>query len=228
MKRFYTHAAISDAPPHGILLDGKPVRTPARLPLALDSRNLAEAIAGEWAAQGETILPRSMPLTGLANAAIDRVAPDPSAFAVRLAAFAGSELLAYRADGPASLVARQTDQWDPWLAWAAQRDDAHFSLVVGILHKPQAPESLARITAAYGAFCPLQLAALDPVVTITGSAVLGLAVAAGEMDADTAYALGHLDAIWQEEYWGRDPLAEAAEAERRADLAAAVRFLRLL
>jgi chaperone required for assembly of F1-ATPase len=229
MKRFYTEAAATGtAAPFGVALDGRPVRTPARAALALPTAALAHAIANEWAAQADAINPRTMPLTGLANAAIDRVAPDPGSFAARLAGYAESELLAYRADGPESLVARQAERWDPWLAWAAAAHDARFRLVTGILHVTQPADTLAAITAAFAGLDPFRLVALDPIVTITGSAVLGLAVLAGKLDADAAYDLGHLDQIWQAEQWGDDPLAAAAEATRRADLAAAVRFLSLL
>ena len=229
MKRFYTLAAVTgDQPPHGVALDGRPLRTPARVPLAVPTRALADAIAAEWNAQGAEIVPRSMPLTGLSNAAIDRVAPDTAAFADGLSVFAQNELLAYRADHPALLVAHQAAQWDPWLGWARARYDIDFTLVTGIIHRPQPPATLTRIAAAYRAFDAFSLAALNPVVTISGSAVIGLAVAANAMDAATAWTIGHLDELWQAEQWGKDPLAEAGHHERQGDLAAAVQFLRLL
>lgn len=229
MKRFYTAAAVTgDAAPFGVALDSRPLRTPARATLAVPTLALASAIAAEWNGQGEEILPRSMPLTGLANAAIDRVAPDPQAFADTLSRFAENELLAYRADGPAPLVARQAGVWDPLLAWSRGRYDVDFGLVAGIIHQPQPPATLARIAAAYRAFDAFRLAALNPVVTISGSAVIGLAVAEGRIDAGDAWDIGHLDELWQAEQWGKDPLAEAGHRERQGDLAAAVRFLRLL
>ncbi len=229
MKRFWTTATA--APADGgwtVLLDGRPVRTPARAPLIVPGEALAEAIAAEWAAQGETVNPRAMPLTGLANAAIDRVAADPASFVTRLAAYAGSDVIAYRADGPASLLAAQAAAWDSWIDWLARRYDAAITVTTGIVHVAQPPATLARVEAAFAALTPFQLVAMDPIVTITGSAVLALAVAAGELDADAAYDAAHVDARWQEEQWGRDPLAEQAEAARRADLQAAVRFLRLV
>jgi chaperone required for assembly of F1-ATPase len=229
VRRFWTKAAA--APTEGgmgVLLDGRPVRTPARALLAVPSAALAEAIAGEWDAQGEQINPRAMPLTGLANAAIDRVMPDRERFAARLAAYAESELIAYRADGPESLVKAQADAWDRWVAWLARRYDVGLSITSGILHVAQPPATLARLRSAFAAFDPFRLTALDPVVTITGSAVLALAVADGELDAQAAYDIAHVDARWQEEQWGRDELAAKAENARRADLASAVRFLRLL
>lgn len=228
MKRFYKQAAVTGDGPFGVALDGKPLRTPARAALAVPTLALAEAIAGEWNGQGEQIVPRSMPLTGLANAAIDRVAPDVTGFSDGLSVFAENELLAYRAEHPPALVARQAEGWDPWLAWARGRYDVDFTLVGGIIHRPQPAAMLARIAAAYRAFDAFRLAALNPVVTICGSAVLGLAVAEGVMDADTAWHVGHLDELWQAEQWGKDPLAEAGHAERQADLGAAVSMLRLL
>lgn len=229
MKRFWTTAAVTQAASGwGVALDGKPLRTPARAPLAVPTAALAHAIAAEWNAQGDVVNPRSLPMTGLANAAIDRVAPDVAAFADGLAVFAENELLAYRADYPPPLVAHQAAQWDPWLAWARQRYDIEFTTVTGIIHRPQPPATLARITAAYRAFDMFRLAALNPVVTISGSALIGLAVADGAMDAATAWEIGHLDELWQAEQWGKDPLAEAGHAERQADLGAAVSMLGLL
>lgn len=225
MKRFYTAAAATAE--RGVTLDGRPLRTPARALLTVPTDALAAAIAAEWNAQGDRIDPRAMPLTGLANAAIDRVAPDPNTFARSLSVFAESELLAYRADGPAPLLARQAAVWDPLLDWARQRYDIGFTLITGILHVPQPPATLARINAAYAAFDAFRLAALNPVVTICGSAVIGLAVAEARLDAEAAWEAGQLDELWQAEQWGKDPLAEAAERERRNGLAAAVRFLSL-
>lgn len=228
MKRFYKLAEISGTGPFGVTLDGRPLRTPGRLALDMPTRVLAAAIADEWNSQGDAIVPRSMPLTGLANAAIERIAPDIASFAAGLARFSETELLAYRADHPAPLVARQQAKWDPLLAWARRRYDVDFRLVTGVIHQPQPPATLARIGAAYAAFDAFRLAALNPVVTICGSAVIGLAVAEGEIDAGAAWALGHLDELWQAEQWGKDPLAEAGHAERQAELAAAVGLLRLL
>jgi chaperone required for assembly of F1-ATPase len=229
VKRFYQHAAVTgDAAAYGVALDTRPLRTPSRTPLAVPTQALAEAIAAEWNGQGERIDPRAMPLTGLANAAIDRVAPDIAAFADGLAVYAESELLAYRADYPPALVAHQAAHWDPWLGWAQARYDIALTLVTGIIHQPQPPATLARIVAAYRAFDSFRLAALSPVVTISGSAIIGLAVADNAMCAEEAWTIGHLDELWQAEQWGKDPLAEAGHQERQRDLAAAVAMLRLL
>ncbi|RYY36816.1 MAG: ATPase, partial [Sphingomonadales bacterium] len=123
MKRFWKDVTLAE---RGIALDGKPVRTPRRAALTLPSDALAEAVADEWRGVGDTVDPRAMPLTGLANAAIDIVAADPPAFAAGLAAYGESDLLCYRAELPAPLVERQAAAWDPLLDWARGRYDVHF------------------------------------------------------------------------------------------------------
>jgi len=226
VKRFYKEATVGEG--NRILLDGRPVRTPGRVPLALPNARLAEAIADEWTAQGKDIDPRAMRLTGLANAAIDRIAPDPAAFAQGLAAYGESDLLCYRADGPAALVARQIEMWEPPLAWARARYDVKFEVVAGIIHKPQPPETVARLAAALAARDPFELAGLSPLVTISGSLIVALALAEGAIGLDAAWAAAALDELWQAQNWGEDADAARALAARRADFAAAARFLSLL
>jgi chaperone required for assembly of F1-ATPase len=229
VRRFYKEAALRPAAGgYEILLDGRPVKSPAKNPLLVPADRLGQAIVGEWSAQGEKIDPRTMPLTGLANAAIDRVAPDPTAFAAALAAYGETDLLCYRAEGPASLVARQQEQWDALLAWARRRFDIDFEIVGGIIHRPQPArtlEQLAKATAARDAF---QLAALSPLVTISGSLVIALALTEGAVDLDTAWAAASLDEAWQAEQWGEDAEAAAVLENRRRDFEAAYRFLQLL
>ncbi|HST35088.1 MAG TPA: ATP12 family protein [Allosphingosinicella sp.] len=226
MRRFYKEAA-ADAE-RRILLDGRPVKTPARTDLAPPTAALAEAIADEWNAQGPTIDPRAMPLTGLANAAIDRVAPDRAAFALGLAAYGESDLLYYRAEGPGPLVARQTELWDPILAWAQQCYDVVFELATGVIHMQQPGETVARLHAAVAEHTPFQLAGLSPLVTVSGSLLIALAVAEGALGLDDAWAAATLDEQWQAEHWGEDAEASAALAARYRDFAAAARFLALL
>lgn len=223
MKRFWTEVTIDEA--RVVSLDGRPVRTPGRVPLALPTDALAGAVAEEWRAVGETLDPRAMPLTGLANAAIDRVAPDPAGFAAGLARYADSDLLYYRAEQPPQLAARQAAAWDPLLAWARRRYDVHFEPVAGIIHRPQPPATLARLGEAVAALAPFQLAALSPMVTLTGSLIVALAVAEGGADADAAWDHAHVDEDWQAEMWGRDAEAAATRANNRRDFDAAVRFL---
>lgn len=226
VKRFYKHAEVGAD--HAVLLDGRPVKTPARAPLAPPNPTLAGAIADEWNEQGATIDPRSMPLTGLANAAIDRIAPAMHAFAHGLAVFGESDLLCYRAEGPAPLVARQAELWDPILAWAESRYGIAFEVTAGIVHKPQPPETVARLAAAVGTRDHFQLAGLSPLVTVSGSLVIALALAEGALSLDAAWAAASLDEQWQIDQWGEDEEAVKALGARRADFAAAARFLSLL
>ena len=226
MKRFWTSVTID--PDHVIRLDGKPVRTPGRRPLTLPQPALAEAVAGEWRSVGDKVDPRLMTLTGLANAAIDRIEPDPSTFADGLAAFAESDLLCYRADSPPALVERQAALWDPLLDWARTRYDVHFEVTVGIMHRPQPPATLARLRDAVTARSAFELAGLSPIVTISGSLIAALALIEHAATAETVWRAAELDEDFQAEQWGRDPLSEAALESRRRDFDAGVRFLGLL
>ena len=229
MRRFWQEVAVvPEASGHGIALDGKPVRTPGRVPLLLPTPHLARAVADEWGGVGETLDPRAMPLTGLANAAIDRIAPAPAAFAQGLAAYAASDLLCYRADTPEPLVARQRAAWDPLLAWAQARYDVHFALAEGVMPTPQPPATLARIAEAVAALDAWHLAGLSPVVTVSGSVIAALALAEGAATADQVWAAGQVDEDWQAEQWGEDTLAVQAREARRRDFDAGARLLALL
>lgn len=226
MKRFYKEASVGAG--RAILLDGRPVKTPGRVDLAPPSVALAEAIAAEWNAQGPTIDPRAMPLTGLANAAIDRIAPAKEAFAQGLAVYGESDLLCYRAEGPPRLVERQAAQWDPILAWARRRYDVDFAVASGVIHRPQPANTVAQLGQAVLARDAFQLAGLSPLVTVSGSLVIALALAEDAIDLETAWAAAAVDELWQAERWGEDDEATKALAGRRADFAAAHRFLTLL
>jgi chaperone required for assembly of F1-ATPase len=223
MRRFWTDVAVG--PDRVVALDGRPVRTPGRVPLALPTDALGEAIADEWRAVGETVDPRAMPLTGLANAAIDRVGPDLATFAAGLARYGESDLLCYRAAAPEPLVERQAAAWDPPLAWARGRYDVHFAVATGVMHVAQPPLTIQRLGDAVAARDAWALAALSPIVTITGSLVLALALAEEAMTADAIWAASTLDEDWQAELWGVEPLAVQARAVRRAEFDAGVRFL---
>jgi len=226
MRRFWKEVSV-DAE-RGVRLDGKPLRTPGRVPLLLPTQALAEAVAGEWRACGETVDPGAMPLTGLANAAIDRITPDPALFATGLAAYGESDLLCYRADEPEELAARQAAAWDPLLAWARSRYDVHFEIITGIMHRAQPPATLARLAEAVAARDPFELAALSPIVTISGSLVAALALLEGAASAEDVWAAAIVDEEFQADRWGRDPLAEGARAVRLRDFDAGVRLLTLL
>ncbi len=226
MKRFWTNVSV-DAE-RVVRLDDRPVRTPGRVPLALPTPALAEAVAGEWRDVGEAVDPRAMPLTGLANAAIDRIGADPAPFADGLARYAESDLLCYRADSPPELVERQDAVWNPLLDWARDRYDVHFTNVTGIMHRPQPEATVERLAQAVAALDPFRLAALSPVVTITGSLVLALALLEDAADADTIWTAAHVDEDFQAEQWGEDYLAVEAREAKRREFDAAVRFLKVL
>jgi chaperone required for assembly of F1-ATPase len=228
MKRFWKTVVIDDQ--RGIRLDDRPVRTPGRVTLALPTDALAQGVADEWRTigEGEEIDPSAMPLTGLSNAAIDRVGADRALFAAGLAQYGESDLLCYRADSPDDLVARQAAAWDPLLDWARTRYDVHIEVATGILHRAQPDQTLARLSDAIAARDAFELAALSPIVTIGGSLIVALALAERAATAEQLWDAITLDEEYQAERWGRDPLAEAGIAARRRDFGAGVRMLELL
>ena len=229
MKRFWKDAgAVETEGGWAIELDGRPVRTPLREALEVPTRALADAIAAEWNAVGETIDPRAMPMTGLANAAIDRVAPDRAAFAAGIAKYAEADLACYRADAPKALVDRQAEQWDALLGWARRRYDVDFAVTTGITHVEQPPATVERLSHAVEALDAFRLAGLSPMVTAGGSLVAALAVLEDAMSADRAWSAVTVDDEWQKERWGSDAEAEAALEGRRRDFMAGARFLELL
>jgi chaperone required for assembly of F1-ATPase len=229
VKRFWKEAAaVQQDGGWAIALDGRPVRTPARAPLVIESRALAEAIAAEWQAQGETIDPASMPLTGLANAALDLAKPDPAAFAEPIAAYAQSDLFCYRDDRDTALQAEQAGAWNPLLAWAEARYGVEFALAQGVLPIDQPAATVAALQDAVRAHDPFRLAALAPLVTIGGSLVAGLALAESAFEAAALWDAVALDELYQERRWGADSEAQKARARRAADWHHAARFLALL
>jgi chaperone required for assembly of F1-ATPase len=226
VKRFYKDVVVTGE--RGITLDGRVVKTPAKAPLILPNAELAEAVADEWRAQGEEIDPHSMPCAGLANAAIDHTNPDPVRFAADIAVYGETELLCYRAEEPFALVAKQNQDWNPLLGWAQSRFDISFVLVRGIMHQPQPPETLIRLRDAVVTYTPFALTALSPLVTISGSLVIALALSEGAITPEAAFDAAHLDELWQEEQWGADDFALEARAVRRRDFLSAARFLSLV
>ncbi|MBL9068514.1 MAG: ATPase [Sphingopyxis sp.] len=229
MKRFWSKAEVVNHPGgRGIALDGRAVRTPARAELIVETHALAEAIAAEWNAQGETLAPASMPLTGIANAAIDLASPDPAAFAEPIAAYAGSDLFCYRDDRDPALQAEQAAAWNPVLDWAEARHGVEFALTQGVIPIDQPAATIATLRDALLAHGPFRLAALTPLVTIGGSLVAGLALAEGAFTADTLWDAVSLDELYQERRWGADSEAQQARARREVDWHNAARFLSLL
>jgi len=224
-RRFY--ATVGTAPVaegHAVELDGKPLRTPARRVLAAPNLALADAIAAEWDAQRELIDPGKMPLTRLANSIIDGVADQREPVAAEIAKYLGSDLLFYRATSPAELIARQQRSWDPILAWAAQELGAQFACTAGVTHiaQPQAAVEAARAAIPND---PWRLGAAHVATTLTGSALIALALARGFLSGDAAWAAANVDEDWNMEQWGRDELAMQRRDFRFAELQAAATVL---
>lgn len=209
-KRFWKTALVEAvAGGFTVKLDAREVKTPAKAALVLPTRAMAEAVAAEWDAQVTKIDPRTMPVTGSANAAIDKLGHQKAEVAGLIAAYGETDLLCYRAERPEALVARQAEAWDPWLDWAAQSFGARLRVTQGVVPVAQ-PEAAQAALAARVARCDIwELAALHDLVSLTGSLVLGLAVAEGRLCAAEAWRLSRIDEQWQTEHWGEDE--EAAE-----------------
>ncbi len=225
-KRFYSQAHVGEGDGgFPVLLDGKQVTTPARRPLAAPTRALAEAIAQEWEAQAALIDPGRMPLTRLANAVIDAVASRPQPVADEIAQYLGSDLLCYRAEAPEGLVEWQARSWNPLLAWARDALGARFVQIEGVVFAAQPREAIDAARAAIPADI-WRLGALSAITTLTGSALLALALARDAIDLDTAWAAAHVDEDWQMSQWGRDEQALARRDYRFTEFEAAATVLR--
>ncbi len=232
-KRFYTDVSVGEgqgadgASGFTILLDGRPVRTPARSLLLSPSRELAEAMAVEWAAQKDVIDPFSMPLTRLVNVALDRVSVETEAVREDVVRYVGTDMLFYRSEGPQSLVERQAQHWDGVLDWLRDQHGARFYLAEGIRHVVQPDESLEKVRTLVPSSV-MKLAAVHSITSLTGSALLALAVAQGHMDGQTAWRAAHVDEDWNRDQWGEDELATERRLAREVEMDAAVRMLALL
>jgi chaperone required for assembly of F1-ATPase len=234
-KRFYKAAVTGPAEGgYGVFLDGQPVNTPARRPLVVPSQPLAEAIAAEWQKQGETIDPATMPLTKLANTALDGVATQMADVEAEIAKYAASDLICYRAGEPESLAAAQCAAWDPLVAFARDQLGAKLALAEGVMFIEQPQEALDAIARALrqyvgeGPGAPLRLAALNVMTTLTGSAIIALAAALHQIDARTAWDAANVDEDWQMRAWGADPEAMARRATRHREFEAATNLSRYL
>jgi chaperone required for assembly of F1-ATPase len=224
-RRFYeTAATAAVADGYAVRLDDKPVRTPARRVLAAPTLVLAEAIAAEWQAQKDVIDPAKMPLTRLANAIIDGVADAPQPVAAEIAKYLASDLLLYRASAPPGLVERQAQHWDPILDWARQALGADFKLGEGVVHVAQPEAALAAARAAIP-LEPWRLGAVHAMTTLTGSALIALAMGRGALSADAAWQAAHVDEDWNMAQWGRDEMAAARQEFRFAEFQAAATVL---
>jgi chaperone required for assembly of F1-ATPase len=225
-QRFYTRAGVVEAPDGFVItLDDKPVRTPSGRALAAPNREIADGIVAEWDGQQETIDPLTMPLTRLANSVIDAVVDRVEAVIDDVAKYFGSDLLFYRAGHPEALVAREAAHWDPIVFWAADALGAHFILAEGIVHVRQPDSAIAAARAALPTNA-WSIAALHVVTTLTGSALLALALMRGVIDQDQAWAAAHVDEDWNIEQWGRDEEVAARRAARRVDFRAAAAVLK--
>ncbi|MDJ0994650.1 MAG: ATP12 family protein [Dinoroseobacter sp.] len=215
-KRFWKAADVAECEGgFTVALDGRFVRTPLKKPLVVPSTGFAKAIAAEWEAQEELVDPTTMPFTRAANAALDKVSAQRAEVCEMLAAYAGTDLLCYRATGPRALVERQAAGWDPHLKWAAQLFSAPLQVTAGIIPVEQPKESLARYLQEVQAFSDFELTGFHDLVAISGSLVLALAVANQRLSAGDAYDLSRIDELWQIEQWGEDEEAmELAERKR--------------
>lgn len=234
-KRFYDVADVAPSENEFIVqLDGKPVLTPAKLRLALPTRAAAEAVAAEWQAQGETIDPTRLPLTRILNAALDGVAKTMDAAAEEIVKYAGSDLVCYRAEGPESLIRAQAEVWDPILAVIERETGARFLCAEGVMHVTQPEASLKAVRAMIdrlvgtGPGAPVALACLNVMTTLTGSALIALALASGAISLETAWAAAHVDEDFQMRLWGTDAEALTRRANRFVEMAAADRLWRAL
>jgi chaperone required for assembly of F1-ATPase len=212
---------------HAVCLDGKPVRTPGRHALAAPVLELARALADDWAAQIDTIEPAKMPLTRLANTIIDGVAAAQEPVAAEIRKYLASDLLVYRAEGPAPLRARQAQHWDPLVSWARQALGAEFKVGTGVVHIAQPAAALDAAAAALPRD-PWRLGALHAATTLTGSALIALALLRGVVTPEAAWQAAHVDDDWNMEQWGSDEIALARRGARFAEFAAAALVLQTL
>lgn len=210
------------------MLDERMLKTPMRNQLVLPTTALADAVVAEWLSVAEVIEPLHMPITGFANAAIDHVAPDRAGFAAKIAAYAETDAFCYRADAEDALAVRQALEWDPWLDWARTHYDVEFTLVEGIMHRPQPEAMLAKLSLIVAARGTFELAAMAKLSHLSGSLVATLAIVEGQGDAATIWTACCLDEIWQEELWGTDYWAQKNRTDREAEFTQAAQFLKLL
>lgn len=228
-KRFYKVVA-TEASGHGfvVTLDGRVVRTPGKAQLELPSAELAGEVAKEWERQAEFIDPATMIMTKMANTAIDGIRGQEAAVRAELVKFAGNDLLCYRADHPQELVQRQQAAWDPVLTWVHTTYGAEFAQTAGIMPVTQSDAALSAIDGALAGEDALSLSAMHVLITLSGSALLGVAVRAGHLTPKEAWDLAHLDEDWQIAQWGEDAEAQERREKRWTEFTAAARFLELL
>lgn len=228
-KRFYKAVSVAEEPGgQAVLLDRRAVKSPAKAPLLLPTARLAEAVAAEWAAQGDQIDASTMPMMSFSATTIDRVMPNREHVIGEIAGFGASDLLCYRAETPETLAARQAESWGKLLAWAEERLEARLVVTEGLMPVDQPKDAVARLRQHVEVHSDWELAPLHTVTTISGSLVIALALTQGHVDAEQAFEIGELDETFQAELWGIDREAEDRRRRRRAELEAAERFLTLV
>lgn len=229
MRRFWKEVTVQQSTfGLAIRLDGKPVKTPLRAELSVPTKKLAEAVIAEWDAVDEKIDPAKMPMTGFANAALDRIGPERATFVDAISAYGETDLFCYRAEAGEPLADRQGEVWTPWLLWAQSRYDVAFDIVEGIMPQPQPSETVARLRAAVATRGTFELAAMAKLAHLSGSLVATLALVEAAGTAKALWAASCLDEIWQEELWGEDYFATKNRNDREAEFMQAARFLELL
>lgn len=229
MRRFWKEVTLEPSTfGQAVRLDGRPVKTPTGNVLALPTQKLADAVVEEWRAVQKTVDPLSMPMTGFANAAIDRIGPDRAGFAAAIAAYGETDLFCYRAAAGEALADRQAEIWDPWLDWASARYDISFVVIEGIMHQPQPESTLERLRETVSTRGTFELAAMAKLAHLSGSLIATLAVVERAGTAVDIWKASCLDELWQEELWGADHWAQKNRTDRANEFMAAVGFLDLL
>ncbi|MCB1389504.1 MAG: ATPase [Rhodobacteraceae bacterium] len=224
-KVFWKDVSVIEAPEgFAIALDGRPIKTPAKAALVVPTRALADLVAAEWTAQQGEVKPETMPATRAANAALDKVRGQFGEVASLLTAYGETDLLCYRAEGPAQLVARQAAAWDPLLDWSADRFGVNWTVTTGVMPAPQSAATLARLGAHVAGFTAFELTAFHDLVAMSGSLVIGLAATEGIASIDALWGASRIDEDWQVEQWGEDDEATRLATLRRASFFDAARF----
>lgn len=225
-KKFFKLATVTEE--LGIALDGRGVKTPMKAKLILPSRALAEAIAAEWNGQDGFINPAAMPLTKLANTAIDRAGAERKFVAGQVVEFAGSDMVCYRAAAPANLVALQEAAWDPVVTWAETAIGAKVTFVSGVIHQKQDAATITKVETYVAGLSNFELTVAHNLTTLTGSAFLGLMLTARAISAEAGWTAAHVEEDFQIATWGQDDEANARRAFRRIDFEGSLQFLNLL
>ena len=230
LKRFYKETAVMPAEGGGfcVALDGRSLRTPMRAALIVPTEGLAQAIADEWAAQEDTVRPQTMPMTAIACTAIDLIRARRAEAEAEIGAYAGTELLCYRVDDPPELAERQEKIWQPLLDWAAGTHGSNLCTTSGILPVEQPGPAMSALLRAISRHSDMELSALAAAVKASGSLIIGLALAAGRLSAEEAFAAAELEGSYQIEKWGEDEEAARRREALLAELKSAQRFFKLL